>query len=150
MGAGEVAGDAAHLTAEASDLLSIAPATLSMKHSDDSRRREDVDGEDVGPRGKVDLSQLRLMGFVNAGVVKQQVDGFVPQLLGQRGDLPVVRHVERMNGSPAFRAVGNGLQVGGGVGPAATGVNAPVGAGVLAGELQTQAAVRAGNENAWP
>src|SRR5665213_3034168 len=60
MGARLVVGDAAHLTAEAGDLLFFAPHHVIDEAFHHARRRQDVDGEYVGPCGIVNLAQVRL------------------------------------------------------------------------------------------
>ena len=146
--AGRVAGDAAHQTADTNDPLLVASGDVVDETFDHARRRQDVDGEDVGPGGVVDVAEPHLVGAVDAGVVEQHVDGFVVQLLGEGGDAAVVGDFEGVDGGAAVRPVGGGLQLGGGGGVAAAGEHAPAGRGVLAGELQAQAAVRPGDEDA--
>src|SRR5262249_17895148 len=94
----------------------------------------------------VEAAEVHLVGAVDASVVEQDVDSLAGQLGSQGVNAGEVGDVQGMDGDTPAGGGGEASEVAGLVGAAAAGADAPAVGGVLADELQAEAAVGAGDE----
>jgi hypothetical protein len=83
---------------------------------------------------------------IGASVVDQQVDGRVRVLADHPFEVLRVRHIQHLDADETARTLANRLEFGRACRVASAGDHVPAGGGVLARELEPEAAARAGDQ----